>query len=111
MDAGTGIGIAPVLFAVREGGSVGVSGDEVSLVEFCPVCHAIFNDFTFAIISGGACGVFYSGQLKRSPDVPYQPSRQFPELIVEKIRLMAVYQIVSDAFVIGAGTFDNQGLG
>ena len=107
MNAGTGIGIAPAFFTVREGGPVGMSGDEVSLVESGPAGHALLNDFTFAVVSGGACGVFDPGQFKRSPDIPHQPSCQFPELIVQKIRLVTVYQIVSYVFAIGTGASYN----
>ena len=49
--------------------------------------------------------------MRSAPITAARKAKERACMIDAKIRLMAVYQIVSDAFAIGAGTFDNQSLG
>ena len=78
MNTGAGIGIAPVSFVVRKGGSVGVTGDEVGMVQLSPVSHALFYKLSLAVVSGSACRVLDSGKLQWFPDVPDKPAGQLP---------------------------------
>ena len=67
MDAGAAVGITPPVFTVGQGRSVGMTGDEVCLVQLCPGSHAFLNYLAFTVVSGGTCGIFDSGKFKGTP--------------------------------------------
>ncbi len=89
MDAASAVHVDAAV-GPRDRRLMGVAGDQNAFFLAAVANKAVFNGPDLGVVLCRAGGILDASQLQRPPEVADQPSRQFPELVVDRISLIAV---------------------
>ena len=92
MYTGTGIVIEAARFHGKER-PMGVTCHQYFFPDAGPVAHALLGKVFSGVVFRGTGGILNPGKLQRLPKISNHPACGFPELVVQKICLVAVDQM------------------